>query len=36
MKRKTKKYHFIQDCGIYDYEFSVYVGWKKDEIKGSQ
>ena len=33
MKRKTKKYHFIQDCGIYDYEFSVYVGWKKDEIK---
>jgi hypothetical protein len=30
--KKTKKYHFIQDCGIFDYQFNVYIGWTKDEI----
>ncbi len=27
-----KKINFIQDCGIYDYQFNVYVGFTQDEM----
>jgi hypothetical protein len=30
--KKTKKYNFIQDCGIYDYELNIYIGFTEDEI----